>query len=65
MPHLEKLLINNTKLLIDCTLAYECFRDEELLSAIELIYEFLIGDTKIECGFASSLGADFKGMEGY
>ena len=65
VPHFEKLLIDNAELLIDYTLAYEYSRDEELLDAIKLIYEFLIRDMKIEGGFANSLDADSEGIEGY
>jgi len=65
VPHFEKLLIDNAELLIDYTLAYEDSRDEELLDAIKLIYEFLIRDMKVEGGFANSLDADSEGIEGY
>ena len=65
VPHFEKLLIDNAELLLDYTLAYEYSRDEELLSAIKMIYNFLMRDMKIEGGFANSLDADSEGKEGY
>jgi len=65
VPHFEKLLIDNAELLLDYALGYEYSRDEELLDAIRMLYDFLVRDMKIEGGFANSLDADSEGKEGY
>lgn len=64
VPHFEKLLIDNAELMMDYLEAFTATGDLEVLDALELTYDFLHRDMKVEGGYANSIDADSEGIEG-
>ena len=64
VPHFEKLLIDNSELILSYFNAYLITYDRELLDAINMTVDFILNEMKNDIGFSNSIDADYEGIEG-